>query len=316
MNRVAHPILTRRTLLAASAVGALSFLPTARAADPEPDKPYLSWFNPPAKPVPLLAHHGYDSPSMRTKVGYNLYLPPGYETEATARRYPVVYWLHGRGQSENTDQFPPAIVDAAIRDRTIPPLIVVYASGGANSWYADSPDGKHLAETTVVRELIPHVDATYRTIAGREGRAIQGMSMGGRGAVKFALKYPELFSSVVAFAPSFRTATEMDLEAAQRESLQRMFAGDADRFMADHPAAHLRKNVERVRGKLGIKLLIGTKDRDVLLNGCRRFHALLDELKVPHDYAEVEGVDHNLPKLAAAVRAEGLAFAAKHFGTL
>lgn len=295
-------------LHAAAAPAAPATRPAATA------KPFISWFNPPRVPQPLLSHRSYESAAMKTRVGYNLYLPLGYDDAANAAlRYPVIYWLHGRGQSESTDQFPPGIVQQAIIEKRVPPVIVVYANGGAGSWYADSVNGKWLAETTIIRELIPHIDSTYRTIASRSGRAIQGMSMGGGGTMKLALKYPDLFSSAVSFAPSFRNAAEMDLEGAQRESFARMFGGDADRFMAEHPAAHLRKNLEQVRGRLAIKFFIGTKDKPVLLAGTRRFHALLDELKVPHEYHEIEGIEHNLPKLAQAVKYEALEFAAKHW---
>jgi endo-1,4-beta-xylanase len=52
-----------------------------------------------------------------------------------------------------------------------------------------------MMETTVIKELIPHIDATYRTLTTQDGRAIQGGSMGGMGSLKFAFKYPGLFSS-------------------------------------------------------------------------------------------------------------------------
>ena len=52
--------------------------------------------------------------------------------------------------------------------------------------YYDSLDGSIMMETTVIQELIPHTDATYRTVATRDGRAVQGGSMGGMGSLKFA----------------------------------------------------------------------------------------------------------------------------------
>jgi len=320
--------LSRRAFLtsAVALAGGLG-LSHLRAADPLAPAPATrpstqpslarlapSWFNPPKSPQPLLAHKSYESTAMKTRVGYNLYLPPGYADAANAAaRYPVIYWLHGRGQSESTDQFPPGIIQQAIVEKRIPPTIVVYASGGADCWYTDSADGQWLSETTIIKELIPHIDATYRTVAGRAGRAIQGMSMGGRGTMKLALKYPDLFSSAVCFAASFRNAEEMALEPWQKLAFEKVFAGDAERFLADHPAAHLRRNLEQVRGKLAIKFFIGTKDKPVLLKGNRAFHALLEELKVPHEYGEIEGIDHNLPKLAAAVKYGGLEFAAREF---
>jgi S-formylglutathione hydrolase FrmB len=75
---------------------------------------------------------------MHTKVGYNLYLPPDYAVVGNTNRYPVIYWLHGRGCSENSDQFPATTIDAAIRSNAVPPLIFVYASGGGMSFYSDS----------------------------------------------------------------------------------------------------------------------------------------------------------------------------------
>ena len=73
-------------------------------------------------------------------------------------------------------------------------MILVYASGGSQTNYCDSYDGKYMAETTVIKELIPYIDKNYRTIASRNGGRIQGMSMGGFGAMRLALKYPDLFS--------------------------------------------------------------------------------------------------------------------------
>ena len=296
----------------AAALCGLVVAPDARAQD---TRPFITWFNPPKAPQPLLAHKGYESAAMRARVGYSIYLPPGYADAGNAARYPVIYWLHSRGGSETADQFPPATVDRVIRDKRVPPLIVVYANGGRQSLYADSPDGKWLAETTVVKELIPHVDATYRTVPTRGGRAVQGMSMGGHGAVKLAAKYPDLFGSVVAFAGSYRTVEQIENDATRGIIYQTMFGGSRDRYLAEHPTPLLRRNVDRIRGRTGVKLYIGTKDSEVLLANNRKLHALLDELGVRHEYTEVDGVEHNLPKLAAAAGSESIEFAARHFRT-
>jgi S-formylglutathione hydrolase FrmB len=324
-------VLSRRALIGAAAAGTLlraspsllraadAVAATAPAAAAVPatgpmTRPPWAWSNPPKTPIPLLTHHEYESASMKTRVGYQVYLPPGYADAGNAARYPVLYWTHGLTHSESSDLFPPKLVEQAIKEKALPPAIVVYANGGSESWYADSADGKWLAETTFIRELIPHVDATYRTVPDRKGRAIHGMSMGGGGAVKFALKYPDLFSSVVAYAPSFRTVEDMQLEFRQARIYRYIFDNDPARFMAEHPFTLLKKNVEQVRGKVGIKVYIGTADKPVLMDGCRKFHALLDELKVPHEFTWVEGAIHNLGKLLAAAKTDGLAFAAKHFG--
>ena len=142
---------------------------------------------------------------MDFEVGYNLYLPPEYDAPQNKNtRYPVLYWLHGMNQSESTDQYPAHFLDEAIRANAIKPMIVIYASGGQRTYYTDNSNVNSRAETAIIDELIPHVDAAYRTNATRNQRAIAGMSMGGFGALKFAFKHPELFSSVTAFAPGLR----------------------------------------------------------------------------------------------------------------
>jgi len=276
-------------------------------------QPFMSFFNPLSQPLPLEEHRSYQSAAMHTKVGYNIYLPPGYADAGNTNRYPVIYWLHGRGCSESNDQFPAATVDAAIRTNAIPPMIFVYASGGGMSFYSDSLDGQWLAETTIIRELIPHIDATYRTVANRDGRAIQGMSMGGFGALKLALKYPELFSSVVAFAGGYRSAEGIQANDVSREILRRVFGGDPQRFMANHPATIARANAQAVRGRVAIKLLVGLDDG--LLENNRAMHATLTELNLAHEYWEIPGIKHDLPRLSAWLGSDGLQFAVRHFGS-
>jgi S-formylglutathione hydrolase FrmB len=275
-------------------------------------KPFMSFFNPPPQPLPREAHRSYESAAMKTKVGYNIYVPPGYADAGNTNRCPVIYWLHGRGCSESNDQFPASTVDAAIRSNTIPPLIYVYASGGGMSFYSDSVDSQWLAETTIIRELIPHIDAAYQTVARRNGRAIQGMSMGGFGALKLALKYPELFSSVVAFAGGYRSAEDIQADDISREILRRVFGGDPQRFMANHPATIARANAQAVRGRVTIKLLVGLDD--YLLENNRSMHATLTELNLAHEYWEIPGIKHDLPRLSAWIGSDGLQFAVRHFG--
>ena len=281
---------------------------SANAAE---EKPFMSFFNPPATPIALEEHASYTSAAMKIKVGYNVYLPPGYGDSGNTNHYPVIYWLHGRGCSESTDQFPVATVDGAIRSHVIPPLIFVYASGGGMSFYSDSIDGQWLAETTIIKELIPYIDTTYRTIAARSGRAIQGMSMGGFGALKLALKYPELFSSVVAFAGGYRSAEGIQADEISRVILKRVFGGDTQQFMANHPATIAQANAAAVRNRVAIKMLVGLDD--YLLSNNRSMHATLTELNLLHEYWEIPGIKHDLPRLSEWIGSAGLQFAARHF---
>src|SRR5438876_8825389 len=204
----------------------LYWLPLLESQTIDPNKtgfPHdMIWFNEPKNPQPGVTHHGYHRASMNKEVGYNIWLPPEYET--SSRRYPVVYWLHGRNNTESSDQYPAHYLADGIAGGKLPPMILVYASGGSQTNYCDSYDGKYLAETTVIKELIPYIDKTYRTIASRGGRALQGMSMGGFGAMRLALKYPDLVSSVVAFAGGYRWPE--DLNVNPHPSYAEMFNND------------------------------------------------------------------------------------------
>ncbi len=275
------------------------------AQDPKPAPP---WIVLPKQKQPFLEHHTFHSDSMNVDVGYNLYLPPGY-AESGDRKYPVVFWLHGFSCHESNDQFPAAQVDQAIKGGKIPPLIFCYGNGGSRAFYSDSTDGKILSETMIIKEYIPFIEKTYRCMGTREGRALQGMSMGGHGALKLAFKYPELFSSVVAFAGGY--IDDEELTKRHADVVQQMFGGDAKKFVPNMPATIARQNVEKLKGKLPIRMIVGTKD--FLLEHNRKIHALLDELGVPHEYEEIDGIEHNLPKLAKQQETKTLEFAAKHF---
>jgi S-formylglutathione hydrolase FrmB len=244
---------------------------------------------------------------MDKEIGYNIYLPPGYETGS--QRYPVVYWLHGRNNTEASNGYPIQYLAGAIAHKTLPPMILVYASGGSQTNYCDSYDGKYMAETTIIKELIPYIDKTYRTIPTRDGRAIQGMSMGGFGAMRLALKYPDLFSSVVAFAGGYRWPDEMSVNP--HPSFAEMFNSDPEIFRASHPETWARRNAGKIRGKLAIRIYVGTEDPG--LKGNRRMHALLEELRIPNGYYEFEGIAHNLKLLAEHVNEQNFAFAARNF---
>jgi len=106
-------------------------------------------------------------------VGYLIHLPPGYASEPT-RRYPVVYNLHGAGGNELHGSLAGQILDEGIGSKRWPPMLMVFPNGGKNSYYKDSADGKTMGETTVLRELIPHIDKTYRTVAARAGDRSKG----------------------------------------------------------------------------------------------------------------------------------------------
>ena len=127
---------------------------------------------------------------------YLVWLPAGYAQQTN--RYPVIYWLHGHGgnQRAGASTYVP-YVEAAIKAGVLPPVIVVCVNGMGRGHYLDQANGKLPIESVIIKDLVPHVDQTYRTLATRAGRVIEGFSMGGFGAGHLGFKYPELVGTVV-----------------------------------------------------------------------------------------------------------------------
>ena len=265
--------------------------------------PSEAWVNPPQEPIPGVEHRTFQSVSMKRAVGFNIYLPPGYA--GSDRRFPVVYYLHGMTDCESTHPQLFGILDQAIRADQVPPMILVYAMCGRSSFYADSPDGEVMGETVFIKELIPHVDRTVRTIASRSGRAVMGFSMGGAGALKFAFKRPDLFGSAVSVSGGFYSgAVEKERHPAVFE---KMFGGDTERFDAQSP---LRLAVG-AGGKVPLRIVVGTKDPHLESN--RQMKAMLERLKIGLEYEEIEGVAHRPPLVFEAQGLKAFQFHARHF---
>jgi enterochelin esterase-like enzyme len=267
-----------------------------------------NWNNPP-KSLPAGAEHKtFMSASMKVEVGYNIYLPAEYKDNPD-KRYPVLYYLHGRGGNESSNPGAIALLDKAIKDGKVPPMIYVHAMGGRNSGYVDAPDGSVMGETAIIKELIPHVDATYRTIAKKEGRAVEGFSKGGQGALLFAFKFPELFCSVIGYGAGLASGAELQKELPA--VFKQMHGDDVAQFDSTSAWHYVRANADKLKKDMGISLGLGDKDQHLDRN--RRMHKLLDELTIPHAYKELPGVGHDTGKVYKEIGVEGFEFHAKHF---
>ncbi len=125
--------------------------------------------------------------------GVCIYLPPGYTTGAL--RYPAVYLLHGGGGDQAAwvthGRIQKTLDDAYATDPSRA-VIAVMPDGNSGNWH-DYYDGAFMNEQYVLRHVVPYVDAHYRTIANRQGRAIGGLSNGGYGALLLAAKAPDMF---------------------------------------------------------------------------------------------------------------------------
>ena len=244
------------------------------------------WVTSPAPELPMgVTHHTFRSESMKREIGSCIYLPPGYEKDKE-RRYPAIYHLHGAGGNETRSVYSASVLHEGIVAGKLPEIIMVFPNGGRSTMYQDSGDGRFMAETMMIKELIPHIDSTYRTIADRKARCIEGFSMGGRSSTNLAMKHPELFGAL------FNQSGNV-YHVSDASQLPNAYLGsDPERLKANDAYLNLTKNLDYIKANLRIQVACGTADPDHLIT-VREYHEALTKAGVKHSYFEVEGLDHN-----------------------
>ena len=227
-----------------------------------------------------LATRTFRSASLGEERSYTVLLPAGYERDAQ-RRYPVLYLLHGKA-GDHTDWSKRAPLREAVGKA---PLIVVMPDGD-DGWYVDWADGVHRYEGQIVRDLIPHVDTTYRTLAVREGRAVAGLSMGGYGALKLALAHPDLFVAAGSLSGALRFPRE-----AWEEGAKVFGTGpSAGPLRSRNDVLDLALALQRAQPpQAGPALYLDCGIEDFLYESNRRARAFFREVGVPYAYHEEPG---------------------------
>ncbi len=155
------------------------------------------------------------SKSLGREMPYLIYIPDGYD--GARNNYPVLYLLHGAGGNERAWADLGHIkekADKLIASGAIPPALIVMP-GCPACWWVDGAKDK--AETAFWADLIPAIDARYRTLNTRGGRLIAGLSAGGYGAVRFALRYPDRIAAVAALSPAIYTEGVPAISAARTQ---------------------------------------------------------------------------------------------------
>ena len=231
----------------------------------------------------------FESDIVDSDVSFYIYLPPGYRSGN--KRYPVMYWLHGAFGRPHSATPVVRRLDAAIRAGQAPEVIVVSCLDptGLSMW-TDSKDGRLPMESLIVEELIPHIDASYRTIGERHGRGIEGFSMGGYGSAYLGIKYNQLFSSVSILAGALHTP--QTFRNRRRAIFDNVFSGDSDYANERSPWTVIEKKADAIRGIVNMRVFVGADDG--LLEWNRNYHAVLDEHGIEHEWGVVPNSPHDL----------------------
>ena len=202
-----------------------------------------------------------------------VYLPPQYASEP-ARRFPVLYLMHGAGEDETgwaTQGMMRDIMDNLIAEGSCEPMIIVCEHAVATLAGAQPAGGFNLFnfdafEKVTVEETVPTFDARFRTLTDRDHRAICGLSLGGFQAYTIGLDHPELFGWIGGFSGSGR--------------------GPGDRRDAEMYPQSLNEDYHL------LYISIGTDEPAQMYAGIRDLHLALDKLGVKHFYYESPGTGH------------------------
>ncbi|CRZ14298.1 alpha/beta hydrolase-fold protein [Mycolicibacterium neworleansense] len=250
---------------------------------------------------PRLWYYRFQTAAIGWNPGVNVLLPNDYHT--SGRTYPVLYMYHGGNDDFRSFDF------MGIRDWTAgKPIIVVMPDGGHAGWHSNpvtSFVGPRNWETFHIAQLLPWIEANFRTYAEYDGRAVGGFSMGGFGALKYAAKYYGHFASVSAHSgpASLRRDFGLVVHWANITSAVLDLGGgtvygapfwDQARVSADNPV----ERIESYRNKR-VFLVAGTSpdplnwfdsvNETQVLAGQREFRELLTRAGIPHEAHEVPG---------------------------
>jgi len=239
---------------------------------------------------------------LKQAVHYCVQLPPGYDAKGSpSRRYPVLYFLHGLGQNEQTlfSTGGWSVIEDLRRQHKIDDFLVV-APEGKRSFYINSPGDSFRYSDFFLQEFIPYVESKFRVRPGRKGRAITGVSMGGYGALRFAFAHPEMFSAVSAQSAALITQTPQELSAAGHSGtpLTRLmgpaFGEPINLPHWQHNSVFVlaRKNQSGLKN-LAIYFNCGQQDDFGFEDGAADLHRQLQSEGVKHEYHSYPG-DHSL----------------------
>jgi len=212
-------------------------------------------------------------------------LPPSYG-RSPDRRYPVLYFLHdGYGDGRTlVRRGVAADALAAMRDRTLPEFLIV-AADGPGTWFSDSYDGSKRFEQFLAEDLPAAIAARYRVLDGQGSRGITGISMGGYGAVKTALRHPGLYGSVSSVSGAIIPFEWEELQRynwVARFTLMRVFGRDREKnSLIANDAWHILWKLCFDEPPFAVELRAGTSDVYGLDGVAAQYGMLLNERGVP-----------------------------------
>jgi enterochelin esterase-like enzyme len=266
----------------------------------------------------------------RGDAGYGIYLPKAYADAANKDvKYPWIVWLHGfGGYGEFSGGGGADLLDELIGKGTLPPLaMVVFRAPGGRTTYMNSENAAD-TEDLIVQDLIAQVQAKYRLADARDQRAVMGVSMGGMGALKIALRHPGVFGTVAVHSAAILPADPEELggqyettakRMIQRGGLDKVFGDpiEKDKWQQQMPLALVALKKPADLQGLHVYFDAGSEDRYGFFEPNGSLAAAMQKHGHKHLYRAIEGGGHawSSPSmrenLAVSLQFVGAAFAGK-----
>jgi S-formylglutathione hydrolase FrmB len=245
----------------------------------------LNWVSAHAQTVPrdqkpIVNDQVFRSMSLQREMHYRVIVPADYKNGG---RFPVLYLLHGVfGDYENWD------TRTHLENYVKNLRMIIIMPDADDSWYANSATvPMDRFEDYIAKDLISEVDEKFRTIRDRHARAIAGLSMGGYGAIKFGLQYPELFAFSGSLSGAFNATQNLDtLRPEFRTKLLEVFSSEGSRTRAENDVFTLL-NAPHGTPYPYFYLACGTADP--FLDTNHAFAQQLSSRNVPYEYHETAG---------------------------
>ncbi len=221
------------------------------------------------------------SNSMHKYINAVVIKPDSYKKKKNS--FSVVYLLHGYdGNYSNWITKVPELNKYADTYQTI----IVCPDGAKSSWYFDSPiDTTYRYETFIATEVVDFIDKNYHSLADKNHRAITGLSMGGHGALFLALRHPDVFGAAGSMSGG------VDLKESKNRFDVSKRIGDTILHAKEWHDLTVVNLIENYTGT-DVKIIFDCGVNDIFIEGNRRLHQKMQELKIPHTYIEGPG-QHN-----------------------
>ncbi len=220
-------------------------------------------------------------------VPYCVMLPPTYDAQTT-QRYPVLYYLHGLGDNEQSliNGGGWSIYEDQLAQKKIGEFLIV-TPNGFQSFYINSRDAKVKYEDFFLREFMPAIEKKYRIKDGRGSHGIMGVSMGGYGALHYAFKYPQMFVSVSAHMAALRDTLPPNIDSVPEGALLANIFGrpiNTAYYQVNNPLALARKAPIASLKSMKIYFDCGDQDTYRFDVGATELDKILKSRGIPHEF--------------------------------